>query len=166
MAVQTKPTLETRAEQPCVSISLQIARAEIQQAIDLTGELFAWLEARGIPPAGPPYFRYYMIGGDGNWFDMEVGIAVQARVVGDGRVFPGTIPGGTYATLIHHGNPNRLYETHMLLHDWLKATGHRVKSVAEDRGEIITGMFEFYPTDPFVQPSMDEWDSEVAYLIR
>jgi hypothetical protein len=61
-----EPTIVEHASQPYLAIRTPVARSEIRSAADtLPAELAAWMRARGIAPAGPPFFKYNVIGSDG-----------------------------------------------------------------------------------------------------
>jgi effector-binding domain-containing protein len=103
-----EPKVEVRAEQPYVAIPIKTTLREWGRANALVGEVFEWLGQKGVEPAGPPFFRYWVIGDLDNKFEIEVGVLVRSAVSGDGRVISGSVPGGSYATLVHTGQPDRL----------------------------------------------------------
>jgi hypothetical protein len=56
----TEPRLEQRDAQPYVEIQTRAAMNEMDSVIpQRLGEVFAWLGAHGVAPAGPPFVRYY-----------------------------------------------------------------------------------------------------------
>src|SRR6202044_594420 len=60
--VQREPVIEQRAAQPYAGIRMRIRMDGFPAAADTTiPELFGWLAEQGIPPAGPPFIRYYVI---------------------------------------------------------------------------------------------------------
>jgi hypothetical protein len=65
-------------------------------------ELRDWMQQEGVEPAGLPFFRYYLINMEGQ-MDVEVGISVATALPGNGRVCPGVLPGGRYASLVYIG---------------------------------------------------------------
>ncbi len=51
----TEPKLEDRNAQPYVGIRTQVPMKEFKRVVpQLLGEVFAWLEKQGVPPAGAP----------------------------------------------------------------------------------------------------------------
>jgi effector-binding domain-containing protein len=106
--VVSEPKVEVRAEQPYVAIPIKVTLKEWSRANALLGEVIEWLGQNGVALAGPPFFRYWKIGNMDDEFDLEVGIPVGSPVSGDGRVIAGSIPGGSYATLVHTEHPDRL----------------------------------------------------------
>src|SRR5260370_23941267 len=80
------PEIVTRAEQPYVAIRDRVTMAELGGLGARFGEVFAWLDARGLAPAGPPFFRYDVI-------DMMRELEVEAGVPGAGA--PGGDPHGS-----------------------------------------------------------------------
>lgn len=161
----TEPRIEVRAEQPCVSIPIRVALREWGRANALVPEVFGWLQHRGIAPGGPLFYRYRVIGGADEEFHLEVGVPLAEPVAGDGRVAAGRVPGGSYAVLTHHGHPDRIRESFAVLEEWARRRGiaWAVRDVA---GRTVwDGRFEFYLTDPAVQPDPRRWSTQIAYLL-
>ena len=71
---------------------------------------------------GPPFARYLTMG-KGGW-DLEAGFPVDAPVVADGDVVPGTLPGGTAATLVHVGPYDTIGEAWSRASTWLVDHGY------------------------------------------
>ncbi|REE97007.1 GyrI-like domain-containing protein [Thermomonospora umbrina] len=154
--------IEERAERPCVAVSVEAPLREWGRVNALVPEVFAWLAERGIAPAGPLFYRYRVAGDMDAPFVVEVGVPVAEPAEGDDRVLAGTIPAGRYATLTHHGHPDGLYGSITRLQR--EAADQGLEWAME--GEVLAGCFEFYLTDPEVEPDMDRWSIELAYLIR
>ncbi len=58
----TEPKLEDRNAQPYVGIRTQVPMKEFKGVVpQLLGEVFAWLEKQGVPPAGAPFMRFHVI---------------------------------------------------------------------------------------------------------
>ena len=93
------PTIETRIDQPFAAIPVSVRMEELGTVVPpLTGRVFEWLAARGIAPAGPPFWRYVVVDMETK-LDLETGVAVSSPVEGDGEVSPGILP----APLRHGG---------------------------------------------------------------
>ena len=166
----SEPKLEHRSGQPYVAIPIRVPMKEWGKTTVLVPEIFGWLEQKGIEPAGTPFYRYLVIGDmdmDGDApFHLEVGVPVARAVCGDGRVVAGAIPGGSYVTLVHHGHPDRLVESCALLESWAAEQGLAWKNRREGADEVWGGRFEFYLTDPAVEPDLEKWSTEIAYLVK
>jgi len=99
----TEPKLEDRTEQQYVGIRTQVPPSKFKQIIpQFLDELFTWLGKQSIAPAGAPFMRYHVINMAGD-MDVELGVPVASAVQGDGRIAPGVIPAGRYATLVYSG---------------------------------------------------------------
>lgn len=98
------PEIATRAEQPYVAIRTRVTMAELPGLGARLGEVFGWLGARGLAPAGAPFFKYNVIDMERE-LEVEAGMPVAAAVDGDDHVVSGVLPAGRYATLIHVGHP-------------------------------------------------------------
>lgn len=152
---------EERAEQPYVAIPARATLREWGSVNALVPEVFGWLAARNIAPAGALFYRHRVVGGMDEKFEVEVGVPVATPVEGDGRVVVGAKPGGRYAVRMHRGHPDGIAETHLALVAW--ATEQGFPPVRD--GETWVGMFESYLTDPEDEPDPNRWETELAYLV-
>ena len=55
------PEIIDRAEQPYVAIRAEVTMQQLAGLGRRIGEVFGWLEAHDLAPAGPPFFRYNVI---------------------------------------------------------------------------------------------------------
>ena len=119
------PTLQQRPDQPYAAIKVLVTMAELGDVVPpLNDEVFRWLADHGGIPAGPPFWKYNVIDMDRE-LELEAGVAVDAPITGDNRVIAGTLPAGTYATLLHVGHPATLLGATEALLEWGAAEGLR-----------------------------------------
>ena len=111
------PEIETRTEQPYVAIRARVSMDGIAAFAVRTGEVFGWLGARGLAPAGPPFLKFNVID-MARELEIENGVPVAAPVNGDDLVVAGVLPAGRYATVTHTGHPSELVEVTGALLDW------------------------------------------------
>ncbi len=71
--MDTTPQITERAAEPYVAISGTVTMASIGALADRIPEIFGWLAARAIPPAGAPFLRYNVI-------DMDRELQIEAGV--------------------------------------------------------------------------------------
>ena len=161
-----EPQSTVRAEQPYAAIPIKVTFREWGQANAPVAEVFGWLERNRITPAGPLFYRYRVIGGMDEKFDIEVGVPVAAPITGDGRVKADSIPGGPYAVLTHNGHPDRFQESFAVLEEWAKRQNVRWANRVEDGVEVWGGRFEFFLTNPADQPDPEQWSAEIAWLVE
>ena len=159
------PEVTQRAAQPYAGISKWVAMSAVGSVADHIPEIFGWLGARGIAPAGPPFFRYHVI-------DMERELLVEAGVpvasaVGedDGQIRGGTLPAGRFAVMTHTGAPETLVGATAALLDWAEARGLAWDVSQTDEGEKWGCRLENYLTDPAEQPDMSKWQTELAFRL-
>lgn len=152
---------EQRDAQPYVAIAARATLREWGSVNALVPEVYGWLAERHIPPAGALFYRHRVVGGLDEKFEVEVGVPVAVPVEGDGRVVAGGKPAGRYAVRVHRGHPDGIAEVHRDLVAWATGQGH---PPARD-GEVWSGMFESYLTDPAVEPDANKWETELAYLV-
>jgi GyrI-like small molecule binding domain len=89
------PRIETRAGQPYVAIRARVPDVELDGLGARFGEVFAWLGARRLTPAGAPFFRYNVID-MARELEVDAGVPVAAAVDGDGHVVSGVLPAGRW----------------------------------------------------------------------
>lgn len=97
-------------------------------------EVFGWLAASGVPPAGAPFFKYKVID-MAREREVEAGVPIAAAVNGDDHVLAGVLPAGQYATLTHVGHPDDLVKATKGLLDWAAGQGLTWDMSATDAGE-------------------------------
>ena len=158
------PEIVTRPEQPYVAIRASVPMTELGAFAARTGEVFGWLGARDLAPAGPPFFKYNVIDMTRE-LEMETGVPVATAVDGDDRVVSGVLPAGRYATLIHVGHPGELVEATKALLDWAARQGLRWDMSPVDGGERWGGRLESYLTDPNEEPDMSKWQTQLAFRL-
>jgi effector-binding domain-containing protein len=159
------PEIVTRAEQPYAAIRARVTMSELGAFAARTGEVFAWLSARGVAPAGPPFFKYNVIDMMRE-LEVEVGVPVAAAVAGDGDVLSGVLAAGRYATVLHVGHPDELMEATRALLDWAAGQGLKWDMSPGDNGEDRwVSRLEFYLTDPSQEPDMNKWETQLAFRL-
>jgi effector-binding domain-containing protein len=158
------PEIVTRAAQPYAAIRARVAWAELDGLGARFGEVFAWLGARGLTPAGAPFFRYNVID-MARVLEVDAGVPVAAAVDGDGHVLSGTLPAGRYATLTHVGHPSELFGVTGSLLDWAAAQSLTWDMSPGEDGERWGGRLETYLTDPGEEPDMSKWVTELAFRL-
>ena len=157
----SEPAIFERAAQPYVGIAAKVEMSKIASVADkLPGELFGWLAAHGLQPAGAPFFRYHAIGADGV-LDLEWGAPLAAPAAGDARVRPGELPAGSYARLIHVGPYGGIRDATAALQQWIKAQGRTLDIERTPTGDRTVCWVEFYPTDPRAEPDQSKWLTEI-----
>jgi len=158
------PEIVTRAEQPYVAIRGHVTMAEIGPFAVRTGEVFGWLGARGLAPAGPPFLKYNVIDMM-RQLELDNGVPVGAPVEVDGDMIAGVIPAGRYATVTHVGHPSELMGVTGALLDWAAGQGLTWDVSPDAGGERWGSRVEFYLTDPGEEPDMSKWATELAFRL-
>jgi len=158
------PEIEQRAAQPYAGISAWLPMADLGSIAHRIPEVFGWLGARGIAPAGAPFFRYHVIDMSRQLL-VEAGIPVASAVGDEGDVRGGTLPAGRYAVMTHTGAPETLVAATAALLDWAKAQGLSFDVAETDDGERWGCRIESYLTDPAEQTDMTKWQTELAFRL-
>jgi len=159
------PEIFTRPDQPFAAIRINLQRSDIpSQAPPLIGEVAGWLAAKGVAPVGAPFFSYLEMPEDGPMV-MEVGFPTATLLAGDSRVRTDTIPAGRFATLIHTGPYDGLYEANVALGEWLGQQGIAHRMPDDAAGAYDAALLEIYITDPATEPDPQKWETEVAFRL-
>jgi effector-binding domain-containing protein len=158
------PEIVTRAGQPYVAIRGRVSMAELGPFAVRTGEVFAWLGARGLAPAGAPILKYNVID-MARQLEVEAGVPVAAAVDGDGEIVSGVLPAGRYATLTHVGHPSELAGATGTLLDWVAGQGLTWDMSRDGDAERWGSRLEFYLTDPAEEPDMSKWETQLAFRL-
>jgi effector-binding domain-containing protein len=162
---QKEPEIVTLPRRHYVAIAASVTMATLPAVVPpLNGEVFRWLAARGIAPAGPPIWRYNVIDMD-SILELEAGTPVAAATIGDERVQPGVLPAGRYVTMRHTGAPETLLGATAALQDWAAAQGLKWEMSPSPAGERWGCRVESYLSDPDVEPDMTKWVTELAFRL-
>lgn len=159
-----EPTIVQRPAQPCVSVRATVTMETIGTLAHRIGEVMGWLGARGHTPAGPPFFRYNVIDMAAD-LDVEVGVATEHPIEGDGEVVSGELPAGRYVWATHRGAPAGLVAAVGGVLAWAREKGLEFDSEQTARGERWGCRAEFYNTDPAVEPNPDNWVTDLAFRL-
>jgi hypothetical protein len=95
-----RPFRNIRGTQPYAAIATALTMDEFDVVGSLVGEVYAWLAGQGAAPAGPSFVRIVTSDMTAK-LDIEVGVVVDATLIGDERVVIGSIPSGSYVTLYY-----------------------------------------------------------------
>lgn len=161
----TEPKLEDRGEQPYAAIRAHVTMNEIEATLaPLIPEVYAWLQRQGVPPAGPPFFRFLVID-MARELEIEVGVPVATPVPEDDRVSASTFPAGRYATALHTGPYDQLIDATATLLAWAEENGIGWQMQETEKGDAWAGRAEFYLNDPEEEPDPEKWRTELAILV-
>ncbi|WP_336207609.1 GyrI-like domain-containing protein [Nonomuraea sp. LPB2021202275-12-8] len=147
-----------------VGIRATVTMTTFGVVADRLGEIFAWLAERGAPPAGGPFFRYFVIDMKGD-LRVEGGVPVATPVEGEGDIFAATLPAGRYVTETHAGHPDQLIDATAALLAWAESQGLRFDMTREPDGEHWGSRLEIYHTNPEEQPDMNKWETELQFRL-
>ncbi|HUN33571.1 MAG TPA: GyrI-like domain-containing protein [Trebonia sp.] len=158
------PEITQRAAQPYVGVSAWVTMATIGSVAHRIPEIFGWLGARGIAPAGPPLFRYHVIDMERE-LHVEAGVPVASPVEDDGEFRAGTLPAGRFAVMTHTGAPNTLVTATANLLEWGQARGLHWDVSETDAGQQWGCRVEFYLTNPAEEPDTSKWETQLAFRL-
>ena len=124
-------------------------------------EMRKWSKERSLADEGPYFVRYYHCDMKDN-MDVEVGLLTESGHAGQGRIQPGSLPKGRYATLIYRGNGLR---GNQALMKWAVENGARFDPLVPGAVESYVCRYEAYLTDYRIEPRKLLWDVELSIKI-
>jgi effector-binding domain-containing protein len=127
--------------------------------------IVAALAARGVTPAGAPFFRYLVIGPGMSSLTVEAGVPVDEPMDLGEEYFTDVVPGGKYAMTTHHGAPDGLYAATAAVLTWGEQQGVRWDRTETPDGEHWTGRLEVYRTDPRQEPDATKWETDLYFRL-
>jgi effector-binding domain-containing protein len=159
----SEPTITQRTATPYVAITANVAMNDLGTVVPpLNEEVFAWLTARDIAPAGAPFWKYNLVDMT-RGLQIEAGVATPEPVEGDERVHAGVLPAGRYATLTHIGHPKTLIDATARLLAWAEEEGLRWDVSPSAQGERWGCRLEIYHDEP--GQDMNLWETELAFRL-
>ena len=156
------PHLEYREKQHYVAIRSNVSMENLAKMADKFGEVFSWLNGKGLKPAGAPFYRYAAFE-EGEMIDLEVGVPVMGLVEGGKQILAGFFPAGQYAVLIHTGSYDGLQHATATLLKWAEENG--ITFQTSGNGKVWRARTENYLIDPTMEPNPKKWQTELAILI-
>ena len=146
-------SLQDQPTQPAVAIRTKIPDDGVGGLVgELIGEVWGFLEAKGVHPTGGPYARTIYMPGT----DIEVGFIVEHPLAGEGRVISSELPGGRAAIATHIGPYDQLGPVHKAVLTW----------VAEHNLQPAGAPWELYLSDPAREPDPKNWRTDVVLPVR
>ena len=124
-------------------------------------EMRKWSKENSLPEDGPYFVRYYHCDMK-DIMDVEVGLMTNSSHVGNGRIKPGSLPKGRYATLVYRGNGLR---GNQALMKWATDHGVTFDPLVPDAVESYTCRYEAYLTDYRIESRKLLWDVELSIKI-
>jgi effector-binding domain-containing protein len=159
-----QPTIVERVEQPYVGRRESITMTEFARVADHLPGMVGRLAERGVPVAGPPFFRYRVIDMSADLV-VEAGIPVAERIEVAEPLFLAALPGGRYATVTHVGHPGELMAVTARLLDWGTDQGLTWDMQPTPTGEVWGCRLEVLMTDPAEEPDMHKWTTTLLFKL-
>ena len=161
-----QPFVEFRESQPYASIRKQVMMNKIPEDIPpLIDILSKRLQELNVEITGEPFFRYWEYIEKGQ-IVVEAGLPVSATLTEFDDITWDAFPAGNYLGLTHQGSYDKLGEVHMFLEKYSKEN-----NLALDDQKTPTGVkwgcrAELYITDPLETPDVNDWLTEVIFLLK
>lgn len=162
----TLPTIKTFPELTYAFIPFTVTMQQMQIPADQgMPRLFGWLKERGVAPLGAPFYNYRRIDMS-DTLDVEVGVPVDRRGVGDGSVNFAILPAGRYVEMVHTGHFDQLLDATAMLIGWAKERGLAWDVEEGPDGDHFACRLEIYETDPSAEPDPTKWVTTLRFKLR
>lgn len=150
MAIVEGPEVVERAAEHTLGIRVTTPfRGMLAVRDALMAELHGWPAERDVE-SGVTFFRLHVVDMAGP-VDVEVGVTTPTAPDGDGRVRPGVLPAGRYASLTHVNHARRA------LVEWIRDTGLVPDRADTPAGDAFGCRCEVYLTDPRTERMKTKW---------
>jgi effector-binding domain-containing protein len=156
------PRVEPRPERVYVGIRVVTPfRGMLKVRDELLREVRASIEASDAEPIGHGFLRLHVIDMNGP-MDIEAGYFTRRLCPGGGRIKPGSMPAGRYATLTYRDHALR---ANRALIEWAHDNGIEFDRRELPEGDAFACRYEANLTDPKEEPRKTRWDVELAFRI-
>jgi effector-binding domain-containing protein len=128
---------------------------------ELLREVHAWIERSDAELIEHGFLRLHVIDMNGP-MDIEVGYFTRRPCEGGGRIKPGSMPAGRYATLTYRDHSLRANRT---LIEWAGDNGVEFDRHESPEGDAFACRYEANLTDPKEEPRKTRWDVELVFRV-
>jgi effector-binding domain-containing protein len=153
VAKPERPYLGIRIETPFNGMFAVVTKA--------LKELRKWAHENQLADEGPYLLRYYRCDMKST-MEVEVALITRTDLAGQGRILRGSLPGGSYASLIYRGNGLR---GNQALMKWAADNRVRFDPLVPGEAESYTCRYEAYLTDHRIEPRKLLWDVELSIKV-
>jgi effector-binding domain-containing protein len=162
------PKLTERPEQPYAGIRKRIAREHLADVVpQALAEVRELLSHAKVQPSGPPLIRYLVVDYNMGGVEVDIGLPVPSMDRLDPRsVRLGTLPAGTYASVLHSGDYSGLVKTTASLLDWAKRNSIAWNVRDDHNVTHWAGRVEHYLVGPPLETDSGKWQTEISILTR
>ena len=162
----TAPKIVEYPERHYVAVASPVRMADMQDvAPRLIGEIWGWVQEKGLTPTGMTIIRYKVIDMAGE-MQLEFGVTVDRPARGDGRAIASSLPAGRYAEIVHTGPFDTLHDANAALVGWTQERGLAWDYEKKPDGDHFAARYENYVTDPAAEPDPQKWVTEIAIKLR
>jgi effector-binding domain-containing protein len=159
-----QPSIVERESQPYAAVRGVVTMSTFPTIADRIPEVFSWLAARGIAPAGSPFFRYLVIDMPGR-IEVEACVPTADQVSGDGEIVAGVLPAGRFATVTHHGDYSGLVDATAELFAWAAERELKWDTADTPLGERWGCRLEVLETSPRFVPDPADWLTDLVFRL-
>ena len=162
MEVIEPPRVVERPERVYLAIRVVTPfRGMLKVRDEILREVHAFMERSDAEALEHGFLRLHVIDMDGP-MDIEAGYFTRRPCSGEGRIQPGAMPPGRYATLTYRDHSLR---ANRALIEWAREKGIEFDRHEQPEGDAFACRYEANLTDPKEEPRKTRWDVELAFRI-
>jgi effector-binding domain-containing protein len=160
------PELTERPEQPYAAIRKHIEREQLADVVPQTlTDIRELLSTAKVQPSGPPLIRYLVVDYNTGSIEVDIGLPIPSADLPEHRsVLPGTLPAGTYLSVLHSGDYSGLVKTTAALLDWARHNSITWNVRDDHNVTHWAGRVEHYLVGPPLETDPDKWRTEISIL--
>jgi 8-oxo-dGTP pyrophosphatase MutT (NUDIX family) len=164
-ALDHEPEIIQRDVESYVGVRRTITMDTFHVLADRISELFDWLAAGDIAPAGAPFFRLNVID-MARELQCETGIPIaDPAAAEDPPVFIGVLPAGRYVSYTHVGHVDQLVDVTAAVLAWADGQGVVWDISASPEGDRWGCRVIVNLTDPDDEPDMSKWRTTLLFRL-
>ena len=158
------PEIIERDAEPYAGIRRAVTMDRFHELADRIPELFDWLAAKAIEPAGAPFFRLNVID-MARELQCEAGVPFFGDAPDDPPVFIGELPAGRYVSYTHTGHVDELIDVTAGVLGWADDHGLIWDMTPAPDGDHWGSRLIVNLTDPDDEPDMSKWHTTLLFRL-
>jgi effector-binding domain-containing protein len=158
------PEIIDRDTESYVGVRRTVTMDTFHELADRISELFDWLAARDIEPAGAPFFRLNVID-MARELQCEAGVPIVGEAPDDPPHFIGVLPAGRYVSYTHTGHVDELVDVTTGVLAWADDHGLTWDMTGSPAGDRWGCRLIVNLTDPDDEPDMSKWHTTLLFRL-
>ena len=160
----TLPQVVLRPATPYFALKQEVDLPFDDEVPAILGRLFERIQALGLRPAGPVFFKHNVV--DMPRLEMEFGVPLEEAVEADGDFTSGVLPAGRHVELTLVGPYDGLLTANEVLIGWARHCSLEFDSRHQPDGEWFAHRSEIYHNSPDEEPDPSRLRTTVTIKLK